>query len=81
MPGIGATGERTDDARRKPLPAWGEKESGVVRKWYARFLMRLEARGLEAYRINRANPSLGGMKSGLYCLASGKKLVLNGLLE
>ena len=41
-----------------------KKESGVVRKWYARFLMRLEARGLATYRISRANPSLGRRRSG-----------------
>lgn len=39
------------------LSRLGRKRNGVVRKWYARFLMMLKATVLAAYRISRANPS------------------------
>ena len=47
MPGIGATGERTDDARGAPLPAWGEK-----REWGGTKMVRalLDEAGGQRFR-------------------------------
>lgn len=50
--------------RTVACPARGIKRNGVVRKWYVRFLMMLEAATLEACRISHANPSSGRRKNG-----------------
>lgn len=57
--GIGATGVCADEARGTSLVPPGEKRRWVVRKWYVRFLMALEARCFEACRISRANFIIG----------------------